>query len=41
MALTCGSFDGYEVSRMVLLFARAVCRPERHQQRFSKIDGAD
>jgi hypothetical protein len=40
MALTRGSFGGHEFSRMMLGFARAACRPERHNERFSKVDEA-
>ena len=40
MALTRGSFGGYRFSGMVLLFARAACRP-RATEGFSKVDEAD
>jgi hypothetical protein len=41
MALKRGSFGGYEFSRIVLLFAGAACKTERHKARFSKVDEAD
>lgn len=40
MALTRGSFGGL-FSWMALLYAQAARRPERHTERFSKVDEAD